>query len=194
MATFIDLDSLWRDREQYPNSADYQLTPAQVETWFSSSRNISAYPKNPALKPVDFVSTVNVVNLTIPYNEEVAQLPRIYLDFHCKTYDDYNMIYSADRKHASDKFVLIPDKIQSDDTDAKIWIHFKCGMQQTMRIRRNDIISFRLSTRGGTVLDFSDDLPPDPPNPFLQTMCTLEVVPYGRDADYQDNLADYQTQ
>jgi hypothetical protein len=194
MATFIDLDSVWRDRELYPNPANYELTPDQVATWFSAPRNINALPKNPTLKPLDFVCTVNAMNLTIPYNDITASLPRIYVDFHSKFYNDRNMIYSPDNRHVSDKFIFTHDKVQSDINDNKIWIHFKCTMQQTMRFKRNDIVSFTISSRDGTVLTFPDNEPPEDPDPLMQTMCTFEIVPYGRDADYVDNLNDFQTQ
>jgi hypothetical protein len=77
MSTFIDLDSVWRDRQAYPNPCDYQLTPDQVDTWVKSSREVRALPQNANERPLDFVTSINVVNLTVPYPRIELYAPRI---------------------------------------------------------------------------------------------------------------------
>lgn len=67
MSTFIDLDSVWRDRQAYPNPCNYQLTPDQISTWVKSTRDVIALPKNANERPLDFVTSLNIVGVTLPY-------------------------------------------------------------------------------------------------------------------------------
>jgi len=67
MATYIDLDSVWRDRSAFPNPCDYSLTPEQVATWTKSVREVRALPQNANERPLDFVSSINVLGATLPY-------------------------------------------------------------------------------------------------------------------------------
>ena len=67
MATFIDLDSFWRDRQSYPNPCDYQLTPEQIATWTKSVREVRALPQNANERPLDFVSAINLLGVTFPF-------------------------------------------------------------------------------------------------------------------------------
>ena len=96
MATFVDLDSMWRDREMYPNPSDYQLTPNQVESWFRSARTIRAFPANPSTQPLDFTMSVNIKHLTLPYDDRIVNLPRIYVDFHSRRYNDIHLIQTIE--------------------------------------------------------------------------------------------------
>lgn len=67
MATYIDLDSIWRDRAAYPNPCAYELTPNQIETWSRSTRETRPLPANPNERPLDFVNSVSLITLTLPY-------------------------------------------------------------------------------------------------------------------------------
>lgn len=61
MPNVIDLDSLYRDRVQYPNPCDYTILPSQMNEWVRSTRS---YDTN-----VDqtLLHTVSVDTLTLPY-------------------------------------------------------------------------------------------------------------------------------
>lgn len=67
MATYIDLDSIWRDRAAYPNPCNYELTPNQIETWSRSTRETRPLPANPNERPLDFVNSISLITLTLPY-------------------------------------------------------------------------------------------------------------------------------
>lgn len=67
MSQYIELDSLQRDRETYPNPLAYELLPKNVDTWVSASRDVTALPSNPNQRPLDFVSSLNVLSVTLPY-------------------------------------------------------------------------------------------------------------------------------
>jgi hypothetical protein len=142
MATYIDLDSLHRDRENYPNENDYTVTASQVETWFTSARTIRALPANPILSIKEFVTTINIRDLALPYSDELAALPRIYIEFRSETYKDIRLINTIGGIHADTHFVCSPKRIQTDSNDIPIWIHYECHMEQTMRFEREDLFVF----------------------------------------------------
>jgi len=194
MATFIDLDSIKRDREVYPNPNDYELRPYQVKTWFRASRTVRAFPQNPNTEPLEFVTTVNIKHMSLPYSARLAALPRIYVEFRSRSYKDIHLIQTIDGIHSDVQFVCVPDRIQDDPTSGNpAWIHYKCHMEQTMRFKRDDTILLRFTTRSETVLPNTDTLIPDPPNPAQQTLITFELTPYIRDSDYTNSMLDTKT-
>lgn len=67
MSTYVDLDSVWRDRSNYTNSCSYQLTPNQVSTWNRSTREVIPLPANPNSRPLDFVNSIHVISASLPY-------------------------------------------------------------------------------------------------------------------------------
>ena len=67
MTTYIDLDSVWRDRPANTNPCNYQLTAKQIDTWTSSARDTKAIPSNPNERPLDFVNSVVLIAATLPY-------------------------------------------------------------------------------------------------------------------------------
>lgn len=79
MSTFIDLDSVWRDRQAYPNPCDYELTPEQVDTWVRSVREVRALPQNANERPLDFVTSINVIGLTLPFPRIELYAPRLII-------------------------------------------------------------------------------------------------------------------
>ena len=184
MATFIDLDSMWRDREIYPNPADYQLTPAQIKSWFRTSRTVQAFNSNPSVQPLDFAVSINIKELTLPYDDSIAGLPRIYVDFHCRKYNDIHLIQAIDGRHSEARFVCKPHNIQNDSNGNPLWIHYTCNMEQVTRFSRNDMIIFRVTTRDGSVIPNFDTLVPDDADPDKQILAVFEITPYLRDGDY----------
>ena len=193
MATFIDLDSIFRDRETYPNENSYELLPKQVKAWFTSARTVRAYPQNPTSTPLEFATTVRISYLALPYTEDLAEFPRIYLNFESKLYKDIHLISAIDGKHPNAKFVCVPDRVQNDRNGDPLWIHYKCAMEQTMRFRRGDPIKFEITTRSDDILPQQDTSSPVDPDPTKQTVCTFEITPYIRDGDYTNNLLETHT-
>lgn len=189
MATFIDLDSIWRDRDTYPNACDYEVLPEQIKTWFRQAREVRAYPQNTNTRPQEFVTTVNIALLTLPFNEQLSILPRIYVDFHCRRYDDRYLISTIGGRQPEARFICILDRIQFDiDNITPLWIHYKSPMEQTLRFLRDDPVVFRITDRNGTVLPFFiDDDPTQPADPTQQSMVTFTITPYIRDSTYDNH-------
>ena len=188
MSTFVDLDSMWRDREAFPNENSYELGPRKIDSWFRSARTVRAFPMNPNLQPLEFSTTVNIKYMTIPYSETVADFPRLYVDFHSKKYRDIHLINSIEGRQSDAKFICVPEKIQNDVNGNPIWMHYRCTMEQAMRFERGDQISVSIMTRNGTVLPQLDNPPEDEPDPSKQTLLTFEITPYIRDGDYDNHM------
>lgn len=195
MSTFVDLDSIWRDRE-YPQSINpfsYILKPEDVQTWFTTARQVRAYPQNRNTVPLEFATSVRIKYLTIPYTEKLASIPRVYVNFRPDSFKDIHLIQAMQGKHKEAKFICQFSHIQYDHEGTPIWIHFVCAMEQVMRFNRQDTYLFEITTRDGQVPTNPDNLPPDNPEPLAQTLCTFEIIPYLRDGDYDHHLLETQT-
>lgn len=189
MATFIDLDSLWRDRDAYPNENSYQLGPKKIETWFQSARTVQSTAKNPNLRPLEFATTINVKSLTIPYTEDLSEFPRVYINFRSNNYKDIHLINAIEGRQSESKFVCVYDKIQNDRNGNPLWIHYKCDMEQTMRFSRGEPVLFEITTRSGAVLPQQDTPADQDADPTKQTLVTFEVTPYLIDNDYANHMS-----
>lgn len=190
MTTFIDLDSIWRDREVYPNENDYQLSPQQVESWFRSNRTVKALPQNPNTFPLGFASTISIVDLALPYTDELAEMPRVYINFTSILYRDMHLISAISGKQPFSKFICRMDYIQMDRNGDPMWIHYKCDMDQVMRFERKDPIQFQILTRSGDILPRQDDLIPLPALPNKQSLCTFSLTPFIQDGRYDNHMVE----
>lgn len=191
MANYIHLDSFYRDREEFPNENEYELSPKQVGTWFKSARAVRAFPSNPNLQPLEFATSVNMCNLITPYSADLAVLPVIYINFASLNYKDQYLVYCIDGKHENIKFVCVLDKIVNDSTGNPIWIHWKSpSMEQTMRFERGFPVLFSITTRSGDVLPQTDTPITEDPDPLHQTIATFEITPYIRDGNYDNQMTD----
>lgn len=189
MATFIDLDSFWRDRETYPNENDYELSSNKIHTWFRAPRTVRSSPQYTGFSPLEFSTTVNIRYMTLPYTDDLAELPRIYVNFRSKHYKDVHLITSIEGKQMDSKFICVPEKVQNDSNGDPLWIHYKCLMEQAMRFNRGDPIVLQLTTRSGEVLPQQDSPPDQDPDPLKQSLITFEVTPYLRDGDYNHHMS-----
>lgn len=188
MSSYIDLDSIFRDREQFPNENSYHLTVDQVKSWVTFARTVRPFPQNPSTSPLEFATSVNIRYLTLPYSEELAEFPRVYINFRSRLYKDIHLIDTINGTHPDAKFICIPDRIQNDRNGDPLWIHYKCTMEQVMRFRRGEEIFFEITTRSGDVLPQQDTDVPTDPEPIKQTLCTLEITPYLKDGSYDNHL------
>lgn len=67
MSTFLSIDTIYRDRVEYPNPCKFALTPGQVASWFKYAREVRAYPQNTNKRPLEFVTSASVQKLSLPY-------------------------------------------------------------------------------------------------------------------------------
>ena len=188
MSTYIDLDSIFRDRQIWPNPADYEIFPKQIKSWFPSSRSVTNIPQNPNLRPLEFVTSVKINSIVLPYDASVADTPRIYVDFHSTRYNDTRLISTVDNVHGSARFICTFDKLQNDGGGAPIWMHYTCDMEQQLRFDRQYPVRFTVRRKDGTLFPNFDALFPAAPTPNRQILATFELTPYIRDGDYRNNM------
>ena len=199
MATYIDLDSYNRNRDTYPNPADYVVEDCQVQDWIREARQVNAYSNRPGNKVIEFMQTVEIEGFTLPYtaitytdstgtvnNTHTADLQRIYLDVHSLRYNDLRMIQTIDDKINKARFVLLQDKIQLNSLGQPYIIQYRTHrMNQAMRFSRNEPLKFTVMQEQGFVINIPDiDVVI---NPLLQTWCNLRIEPYYRDAEYSNH-------
>jgi len=190
MATYVDLDSILRDREAYPNPADYKVVASQIKSWFGSARSVRAFPQDPNIKPLEFATSVQIRYLTIPYTEAFAILPRLYVVFKTSEYNDIHLLQTISGKHPDANFICEFDRLQFDINGNPVWIHFKCKTRQVMRFKRDSPVTFQVYTRDGNILPNIDTLVPVDPDPLKQILCTIEVVPYIRDTYFSNHMTE----
>lgn len=197
MANYIHIDSSYRDKEEYPNENNFQLTAKQVQGWNKYARSVRPFPQNPSLQPLDFASSLKIVSIITPYSEFIAQQPYLFLCFgniqSGVGYSDISLVSTINNHHNDIRFVLFQRKIQKDDSGQKIWIHWTSEMEQVTRFRRDVEMIMTLKTRFGVVLP-SLDTDPYQTDISKQVSCTVEITPYLRDASYDNHYTQPLTQ
>jgi hypothetical protein len=189
MSNLIFLDSYWRDYETWPNPAEYDIPPEQLQGgWFAQSREVRASPQDPVTRPHEFSTVIKIHHLIVPYDVSIAGYPLLIIDMHTQPYNDINLIATIDGNLQNGRFICPFDKIQNDSNGNPLWIHYKGGIEQALRFKRNGTVTFKVMGRNGAVLPNLDSVPPGPPNPDKQILATFEATPYIRDADFDHHM------
>ncbi len=186
MASFVSMDSIYRDRDQFPNENTYELFPSQVELWYKQPRTSSATARNPGTRPQEFCVTMSLHTLVIPYSAAVAGFPIVYVNFQSTKYRDVHLINVPFGEHSDDKFVCEFDKIQYDSEGAPMWIHYKCTMRQVLRYENGQPVIFRITSRSGDVLPQQDTTQPVAPDANKQTLAVIEILPFEIDGSFSE--------
>lgn len=186
MATYVNMDSLYRDRGSYPNENSYELFPGQVEMWFKQPRTTTSTAHNPATRPLSFGYAMRLTTLVVPYSDVVAGYPIVYVQFQANIYKDPRLIDAPDGNHSTAQFICNFHKIQNDSAGEPLWIHYTCSMKQFMRFVSGQPITFEISGRSGYPLPQQDTNESEPIDPNKQTIAVIEIVPYEIDGTYSD--------
>ena len=190
MTEYIDIDSAYRNRDQYSNPANFVISPEQMLGWNKEERTVRAFPQNPSMNPKEFVDSVKLVYLQVPYAAELSTIPRLYVTFYSLRYKNLDLIKTMAGKHREAQFICIFDKYQLDDAGNRRWINYKCDMTQVMRFNRTSEMLFQVTTRSGDILTIFDNPIDDPLDVDNQILATISVEPYIRDGDYDNHFAD----
>ena len=192
MSTFYEIDSRFRDREEYPNPFNFQVDPKQILNWFSHEKTVSAFHSDPGTMPLEFATSVKLKCIIIPYvvDPNTHGIPKLYIEFKNYKAKDTNLIYSINNTRADENFVAVFDKYQDDNTGTRVWIHYKSDMDQVMRFNRNDPIIFIVKDNLGNILPNVDSLVPLDPNLTRQVYATFETVPYIKDQNFRNSIVD----
>lgn len=184
MASFIDVNSLYRDYATHPNPADFTVHGDDQIGWFLTNRRVSSNSKNPAMLSSGFATSIKLESITIPYSDDFAILQRIYVEFRSNTtIGSTGLIQTMQNKVPDAMFACVLDKIQNDSDGNPVWLVWKGINDQVMRWDKNKDINFKIMTPTGSTLDIQDTDPPDPAN---QVIAFFRFEPYSIDADYRD--------
>lgn len=186
MSTTFFLDSIGRDTAEYENPAEYEIGAKDVIGWFAQHRQVNEMGSNPSGRVMNFVQTVEVQSLIIPYEASFHDLPMLFVDFDesGSTNRSTRLIKSNTRIDPNTKFLMEFDKIQFDDAGNEKWIHYKGLNDQVIRFNGNHRLSVKITTRSGNVLPVTVV---DPKDPDVQTLITFTTVPYIRDGSYDNH-------
>lgn len=192
MSKFIHLDSQFRDRQVFPNPANFKLTSTNELIGFDfSARTVQSTAGNPRDRQVVFANNVELKSLILPRSATLVIEPIIYVDFHCSKYDDSWPINTIKGKNSDGRFIAEFDKIQfAADGTTPLWIHYKCKMNQVMRFEVGQPLVFRVFDRTGVTIPIVDAIPPLPINSAVQVFCTFCITPYSRDGDFTNHFTD----
>lgn len=81
MSEFIHLNSKFRDRTANTNPCNYELSASQIEKWNAFTRDVRSLPQNANMRPPNFTSSIEVVNVVLPYPRiELYALDSVVVD------------------------------------------------------------------------------------------------------------------
>ena len=123
MSDYIHLDSILRNREQFPNPAYFEI-PGIKTGLTKEPRKVKANgPPLPA--PLIYSWSIRPLNLCIPYDADFASLAFLYVDFHSRRENDMNLVASIDTTLSTIRFVFTTPSIQYNN-GTPVWIHWFC--------------------------------------------------------------------
>ena len=116
------------------------------------------------------------INAAVATARDILKVPQIFVDIHCRSYNDNDLIDTIGGKVRSAKFVIHTNstKIQNDEYGSPVWIHYDCDMIQTLRYRKNECLNVRLCDRNGKIIDIYPEAPTDD-NPLKQLLITMSL-------------------
>ena len=200
MSNYFAIESIRRNRDEFPNPAEFTVEASQTRGWFKSARQVRAIGQNPQTMSLDFVSAIEVKQVITPFHipdpppdppspTPINPYSYLYLDIHSPTYNDQYLINTISGANRDARFILIRDKIIYNSAGKPTWILWTSPMEQVLRFKRNDPLVFRLFTPNGITLPLIDNKPE--PNESVQIMALLGVTPYSRDGNYDNHLLQY---
>lgn len=211
MSTQIHVDSTWRNRNEYPNPAEFIISIDMINSWRTVDRTVQPVRPHNKMQATNMLHTVKLLNLTIP-NVAVANTitnatlqgskfvttttiavmdaPFIYVSLHsADMVNDSRLVNtleggrnSYNRTLKDAVFVAYYDKTQNN------WIQYKTNMLQSYRLDTTKELKFRLFDNTGQTLQLTDTSPPTYPNGAVQVNAVFEVTPYIRDDRYENHV------
>jgi hypothetical protein len=183
MSSKLLVDSIGRDREEFPNPCQFIIPGAQMKGWYIAPKTTRGTP-GPKVPQEFYTVTLDLV--TIPYIAALTDFRYLQVEFRTKTYDDRYLMGSA---HAGGdpetRFILQLDKVLLGSAGASTWIVYKSSGPNVMRLKRKDdlFITIRDPT-GAVVTAIVDAVVPAAANPLKQITLVLDIQPYFEDARY----------
>ena len=184
----VDLDSVWRNRVAYPNPADYTVDPTNIASWLKhTQRSICVEPCKPA---PSYLSCIRLTSLILPYDPEVANAPKLYVDYQSTNKPIVQAISTIGNNLGDAKFVVTYQKTQYGSDGSPIWLHYCPVNTQMMEYSRDMPIHFAVYSRDGNVLtQYIDPDPTAPVDPTRQILATFEITPHFKQTKLDDTFA-----
>lgn len=191
MSTYLDLNSLFRDRESYPSVFDYQVTAEQIKSFYSQPRTTAPVaPKGK--RPLEFVTSIRLNQMILPFDQTLSNQALLYVDIHPVNKDSINLISTMNNNVKDAKFNVSFSHIQMDPISGiPLWMHYRCNMsEQVMRWDRDHPLSLRIFDEVGKTVTIAvpDPKPPANPDPFKQSKLLFELTPYQRDTHFWSDV------
>lgn len=193
MSDHILLHSYFRDRENFPNPADYVIPAEQTFNWVKFIPQTIPFHRTRKDRPLEFKSTVKLHYIITPYLDQLTQYSHIFLDFHSTDYNDQNIVRQINGKNPDARFVARFESIQqviNGGVGTNTYIRWSSGMEQVMRLSRQREYIVRIFDHSGQTLQLTDTLPPNDPTLTSQTTINLEMKPFVLDGEFANHFSD----
>jgi len=106
MSDYIHLDSSYRDREDYPNPAEFVVGVQNMQTgWYREARRVRPTPSTQP-RVLEAATSINIVDLMIPYTPELTSEPILYMDIHTINERDNPLLNTLNASVNDARFVL----------------------------------------------------------------------------------------
>jgi hypothetical protein len=189
MSDFLYIDSSFRDRGTFPNPASFVM-PGNKSGLYKQPRQVRALSAANQPSMQIFSYSIRPHTLIIPYTAANTNFPQLFVDFHGKTYNDINLIASQDGKCSDIRFVFDQQGIHYNSSNEPLYIKFYSQMEQVMRFKKDDDLTFKVySDVNGTLLENGDNPIPAALNPIKQIKVTMQITAYIHDGDYSNHMA-----
>lgn len=188
MSNICVIHSESRNRGTYPYPSQFVIDPIKISGNHIFGRTTQQIQKNPRFRSDEFVSSIKIVNVIVPYVVNVTDnLPMIYMSLRSLN-DSNTLIFTTNPKTKYYNFVLFMDRILTDDNGVKRWIYYKAGYTQVMQFHRTYPIEIKISDKLGSILSLTGDEDElNDPVSSLQTTVIFEIEPFINDADYTNH-------
>lgn len=156
---YLYLDSEARDPAVYPNPAEFSVSVKDTD--FQSYRTVHN----------TLHVAVSLVRLVIP--ESVIPLGTKELFVHIGSQNDKNTkLVVTNNRNVNDAVFVVP--VNDTAVNGSLYLR-NTDMTQRLRLKLDDYINFRISTRDGVTLPITDTVPD--PDPDVQLTMMFELAP-----------------
>jgi hypothetical protein len=171
---FINIDSTYRDRVQYPNPADFQITTNGTVKNSLDFFNID----------YERCYSIELVSLTLPnvilqsgYGNRIAFYPYVYVEFSNMNQPCKNIMWSNNPNSTNCLFKVPMYNINTPDISKFVRVDGR-GMTQSIVFRARDSFRLRVLLPNGEIFQTDPDtIPPLDPTEDLQISYTFSLLP-----------------
>lgn len=167
---YINIDSTYRNREQYPNPADFELNEKDLR----DNRYQFDYDKYYRIELVSLILP-NVI-LNSGYGNRIAFYPYVYVEFSNRNQPCKNIIWSNNPNSTNCLFKIPMYNIATPSVSTFVRVDGR-GMSQSIVFRSRDSFRLRVLLPTGEIFQTEPDtIHPDDPTEGLQISYTFALT------------------